>query len=76
MLSAERNQTLTQVGPGTPMGDYLRRFWMPVAGAAEFEKPGAKPIRLMGENLVLYKDISGTYGLVDRHCPHRRADLS
>lgn len=76
MLSAERNNILTQVGPGTPMGDYLRRYWMPVAGTAEFETIGTKPIRLLGEDLVLYKDLSGTYGLVDRHCPHRRADLS
>jgi len=76
MLPAERNRLLTQVGPGTEMGDYLRRFWMPIAGAAEFENMEAKPIRLLGENLVLYKDLSGTYGLVDRHCPHRRADLS
>lgn len=76
MLSAERNNLLTQVGPGTPMGDYLRRYWIPIAGAAEFDTIETKPIRLFGENLVLYKDLSGTFGLVDRHCPHRRADLS
>ena len=76
MLSEERNRTLTQVGPGTPMGDYLRRYWMPIAGPAEFDDIDIKPIRLMGEDLTLYKDKSGIYGLVDHHCPHRRSDLS
>ena len=76
MLTAARNDLLTRVGPGTPMGDLLRRYWQPIAGASELEKNPIKPIRLMGENLVLYKDLTGTYGLVDRHCPHRRADMS
>ena len=76
MLKAEQNERISRVGPGTPMGDYLRRYWMPIAGAAEFEEFDVKPIKLMGENLTLYKDKSGTFGLVDRHCPHRRADLS
>lgn len=76
MLSEEKNQQLTQVGPGTPMGDLLRRYWHPIAGVSEFETRATKAIRLMGEDLVLYKDLSGTFGLVDRHCPHRRADLS
>jgi 5,5'-dehydrodivanillate O-demethylase len=76
MLSEAKNKILTQVSAGTPMGDYLRRFWHPVAGAAEFDEKSVRAIRLMGEDLTLYKDMSGTYGLVDRHCPHRRADLS
>ena len=76
MLTAARNDLLTRVGPGTPMGDLLRRYWQPIGGASELEKNPVKPIRLMGENLVLYKDLSGTFGLVDRHCPHRRADMS
>ena len=76
MLTAARNDLLTRVGPGTPMGDLLRRYWQPIGGASELEKNPIKPIRLMGENLVLYKDLSGTFGLVDRHCPHRRADMS
>ena len=65
MLTAERNEILTRVGPGTPMGDLLRRYWQPIAGASEFEKQSIKPVRLLGENLVLYKDGSGTFGLVD-----------
>jgi 5,5'-dehydrodivanillate O-demethylase len=76
MLTEEQNVLLTRVGPGTPMGDLLRRYWMPVAGVSEFEKLSIKPLRLFGEDLVLYRDMSGTFGLVDRHCPHRRADLS
>ena len=76
MLSEAKNRLLTQVGPGTPMGDYLRRYWFPIAATAEFDDKDVKPIRLMGEDLTLYKDLSGTFGLVDRHCPHRRADLS
>ena len=75
MLSLLRNRTLTEVGPGTPMGELLRRYWMPVAGLAEFDDVAIKPLRLMGEDLVLYKDLSGNFGLSERHCPHRRADL-
>ena len=76
MLTAAKNKLLTQVGPGTPMGELLRRYWMPFAGAAELEANPIKAVRLMGEDLVLYRDLPGNYGLIDRHCPHRRADLS
>lgn len=76
MLSEEKNRLLTQVGPGTPMGNLLRRYWMPVAGVSQFDNRSTKPLRLMGEDLVLYKDLSGTFGLVDRRCAHRRADLA
>ncbi len=76
MLSEEKNRLLTQVGPGTPMGNLLRRYWMPVAGVSEFETRDTKPMRLFGEELVLYRDLSGTWGMVARNCPHRRADLS
>jgi 5,5'-dehydrodivanillate O-demethylase oxygenase subunit len=52
MLSKEANEQLTRVGPGTPMGELLRRYWMPIAGAAEFGNgTDIRPIRLMGENL-------------------------
>ncbi len=76
MLDHARNQLLTQVGPGTPMGGLLRRYWMPIAAVSEFEKTNVKPVRLLGEDLTLYRDLSGTFGLVGRLCPHRRADLS
>lgn len=76
MLSEDHNRLLTRVGPGTPMGDLLRRYWQPIAGESEFETMDTKAVRLMGEDLVLYKDHGGAFGLVDRHCPHRRADMS
>jgi len=76
MLTEEQNHLLTRVGPGTAMGSLLRRYWMPIAGVSEFESCHTKAIRLMGEDLVLYKDLSGNFGLIDRHCPHRRADMS
>ena len=75
MLTPARNEMLTRVGPGTPMGELLRRYWQPIAGASELESNPIKEVRLMGENLVLYRDRSGHYGLIDRHCPHRRADM-
>src|SRR5258708_35915383 len=58
------------------MGDLLRRYWHPIAAVSEFDDKRTKPLRLMGEDLVLYKDLSGTYGLLGRHCAHRGADLS
>jgi 5,5'-dehydrodivanillate O-demethylase len=75
MLTEERNRLLTQVGAGTPMGNLLRRYWMPIAALSELDDRPTRAVRLMGENLVLYRDLSGNLGLVDRHCPHRRADL-
>jgi 5,5'-dehydrodivanillate O-demethylase len=76
VLSEEQNRTLTEVGAGTRMGELLRRYWMPIAALGELDDQPIKPVRLMGEDLVLYKDAMGHYGLVDRHCAHRRADLS
>jgi 5,5'-dehydrodivanillate O-demethylase oxygenase subunit len=73
---SSRWDVLTRTGAGTPMGELLRRYWWPVAGASELERPGARPLRLLGEDLVLYRDLGGHYGLLDRHCRHRRADLS
>ena len=77
MLTAEENERLTSVGPGTPMGDLLRRYWQPIAAAAEFtDEHRIKPLRLMGEDLVLYRDLAGTWGLIERWCAHRGTDLS
>src|SRR3954470_6547734 len=76
MLDSAKNQLLTQVGPGTPMGELMRRYWMPIAAVSEFDDKSIKPVRLFGEDLTLYKDLGGNYGLVDRQCPHRRADTS
>lgn len=76
MLTEEQNRALMQTGAGTLMGELMRRYWMPIAAVGELQDKPIKCVRLMGEDLVLYKDLSGAYGLVDRHCPHRRADLS
>lgn len=76
MLSERENEELLRVGAGTPIGDLMRRYWMPVAAVAELDDNPIKSLRLMGEDLALYKDKAGDYGLVDLHCPHRRADLS
>ncbi len=76
MLTETSNKLLTQTGAGTPMGELLRRYWYPIAATAELEEKPTKRVQLLGEDLVLYKDLSGNYGLVGRHCPHRRADLA
>ncbi len=76
MLTEEQNRMLTQVGAETPMGKLLRRYWIPFAGVSELDETPQKAVRLLCEDLVVYRDRSGRYGLLDRHCPHRRADLS
>lgn len=76
MLTAEQNRFYVEVGPDKAMGKLLRRYWIPFAGASEFDHQATKQVRLMCEDLVAFKDLSGNYGLLDRHCPHRRADLS
>lgn len=74
MLTKEANERLTRVGPGTPMGNLLRRYWHPVAASAELPK-GTKKVRILGEDLVVYRDKSGNVGLVDWQCPHRNASM-
>ena len=76
MLSPEDNQLLTQVGPGTPGGELLRRYWMPVCAVKDLnEKEPKKRVRILGEDLVLFRDASGEYGLMPEQCPHRKASL-
>ena len=76
MLTQEENELLTRFGPGTPMGDLLRRYWHPVAIARELtEEQPTKFIRVLGEDLVLFKDKSGNVGLIQDHCAHRGASL-
>jgi 5,5'-dehydrodivanillate O-demethylase len=75
MLSKELNQRLTSVGPGTPMGTLLRRYWYPVAAAVQLEHEPVRKVRLLGEDLVLYRDRSGNLGLIDEPCPHRRVSM-
>jgi 5,5'-dehydrodivanillate O-demethylase len=77
MLTREENDMFTQVGRGTPAGELLRRYWMPVGCAGELtdEKP-IQAVRVLGENLVVYRDKAGRYGVVGEQCPHRKASLA
>src|SRR3954454_6252737 len=77
MLSHEDNELLTRVGPGTAMGDYLRRFWLPFGLSSELPAPDCPPVRftLLGEKLVGFRDSGGKLGLVGENCPHRGASL-
>jgi nitrite reductase/ring-hydroxylating ferredoxin subunit len=77
MLSREDNALLTQVGPDTPMGDTMRRYWIPALLAWELPAPDCPPVRvkLLGEDLVAFRDTQGRVGLLDEFCPHRRASL-
>ena len=83
-MRAEQNELITRIGPGTACGTLLRKYWQPVALQDEFDarwdpeigiRP-VKPVRLLGQDLVLFRDGAGRYGLLDRDCPHRGADLS
>src|SRR5579871_5555569 len=76
MLSAEQNEALTHVLPGTPMGDLLRRYWHPVAATAELATNPVKAVTLLGEPLVLFRDTRGRCGLLAEACAHRGALLS
>ncbi|MBM3568038.1 MAG: aromatic ring-hydroxylating dioxygenase subunit alpha [Alphaproteobacteria bacterium] len=77
MTSREQNETVTRTGPGTPGGALLRRYWQPVALSDELDGPRPlRPVRVLGEDLVLFRDEQGRLGLVQRACPHRRADLA
>src|SRR5215208_1088342 len=71
MTTQQQNERLSRVAPGTPMGNLLRRYWQPVGTAIELEKEPVQKVRLLGENLTLYRSESGEYGLVGDRCPHR-----
>ena len=77
MLTAAENDALTQTDRGTPMGEYFRRFWQPVALASELAEADGPPIRVnvLGERLVAFRDTEGRIGLLDSYCPHRGANL-
>jgi phthalate 4,5-dioxygenase len=77
MLSREQNDLITRTGRGTPAGDLMRRYSQPAALVDELagNRP-VKPVRLFGEDLVIFKDEHGRYGLIGRHCPHRGTDLA
>src|SRR5262245_15581267 len=77
MLSREENELLTRTGPGTPMGELIRRYWIPALFCDQLPEPDSPPLRikLLGEDLVAYRDTRGRVGLLHEHCPHRGASL-
>src|SRR5581483_11643757 len=76
MLTKEKNELITSVGPGTPGGSLLRRYWHPVCMLPELsEATPTKLVRLLGEDLVLFQDRSGNVGLIADHCSHRGASM-
>ncbi len=76
MLTADENELLTRIGPGTRMGNLMRRYWHVVSPVDQMDGRWTKRVRLLGEDLVLYKDRSGKFGLIGEQCPHRRASLA
>jgi phthalate 4,5-dioxygenase oxygenase subunit len=77
MLSREESALLTETGAGTPMGTYFRRYWLPALLVSELPAPDCPPVRvrLLGEDLIAFRDSSGRVGLLDEFCAHRRASL-
>ena len=77
MLSKEDNELLCRVGPGTPMGAFMREYWLPACMANELPEPDSNPmrLRLLGENLIAFRTTSGRVGLIANNCPHRGASL-
>ena len=77
MLSKDENELLTRVGPGTPMGNLMRSYWLPALLSEELPAPDCPPVRfsLLGENLVAFRNSSGKVGILDELCPHRLASL-
>ena len=75
MTTREENERLTRIGPGTPMGDLLRRYWHPVGTEAELAEEPVRRVRCFGEDLTLFRTERGEYGLIDDRCPHRCLSL-
>ena len=77
MLTQQDNKLITEVGPGTPLGEVMRRYWLPACLTQEIAKPDCPPIRvkLLGEELVAFRDSAGKIGLLEEYCPHRLASM-
>ena len=77
MLSIEENEKITQTGPGTPMGDLFRRFWLPALLSSELVDRDGPPVRfeLLSERLIAFRDSDGKIGILEERCPHRHASL-
>ena len=77
MLKREDNELITRVGPGTPMGNLMREYWVPAMLSSELPQADSDPVRVMllGEQLIGFRDSNGKVGLVANNCPHRGASL-
>ena len=77
LFSKEENEILTRTGPGTPMGKLLRRYWLPAIKSEEISVSGGDQLRLklLGEDLIVFRSTDGRVGVLDQFCPHRRANL-
>jgi phthalate 4,5-dioxygenase len=77
VLKVEDNELICRVGPGTPMGNFMREYWVPALLSSEIATPDSDPVRvlLLGEQLIAFRDTNGKVGLIQNHCPHRGASL-
>src|SRR5919199_6776852 len=77
MLKVEENELICRVGPGTPMGNFMREYWVPAMLSSEVPTPDSDPLRvlLLGEQLLGFRDTNGKVGLLAHNCPHRGASL-
>jgi phenylpropionate dioxygenase-like ring-hydroxylating dioxygenase large terminal subunit len=77
VLSLEENELISRIGPGTPMGNLFREYWLPAMLSSELPSPDSDPVRvlLLGEKLIAFRDTNGAVGLLDQACPHRGASL-
>jgi len=77
MLKQDENELITRVGPGTPMGNFMREYWLPAMLSSELPAPDSDPVRvlILGEKLIAFRDTNGNVGLMDHSCPHRGASL-
>jgi len=77
VLKVEENELITRVGPGTPMGNFMREYWVPALLSSEVPTPDSDPLRvlLLGEQLIAFRDTNGNVGLIQNNCPHRGASL-
>lgn len=76
MLTREENERFTRVGPGTPAGEVLRRYWWPIGFTDHVQGPRPQTVRLLGEDFVLFRDATGRLGLLELLCAHRRTSLA
>jgi 5,5'-dehydrodivanillate O-demethylase len=76
VLSSKKNEMLARVGPGTPCGNLMRRYWHPIYPEILLRDKPVRKVRILGENLTLYRDAGNRLGLIAERCPHRRTSLS